>query len=225
MPHNPYLHVAASYYMLVEALNADPQQLPLVKSRVPEGRFLRRRVYPQAAAKWKRCRRLSTALPGITSIARSCCSTPTPATCSPSAAGRRKSSSSWAGESSPSIPDVTLALTGAPDEAEAARKIAQQISPNVITLAGETTLRELFVLYTMADVLVTNDSGPGHFSSMTDITSIVLFGPETPQVFGPLGPHSNVVRTDLSCSPCVNAFNHRFSPCKNNVCMQQIERR
>ena len=75
----------------------------------------------------------------------------------------------------------------------------------------------------MADVLVTNDSGPGHFSSMTDITSIVLFGPETPDVFGPLGPHTHVVRSNLACSPCVNVYNHRFSPCTNNVCMQQIE--
>jgi ADP-heptose:LPS heptosyltransferase len=118
---------------------------------------------------------------------------------------------------------VTLALTGAPDEAEAAKAIAKQISPDVLTLAGETTLRELFVVYTMADVLVTNDSGPGHFSSMTDVTSIVLFGPETPAVFGPLGPNSKIVRTNLACSPCVNAFNHRFSPCNNNVCMQEID--
>jgi len=72
-------------------------------------------------------------------------------------------------------------------------------------------------------VLVTNDSGPGHFSSMTHITSIVLFGPETPAVFGPLGPNTRIVRSDLACSPCVNAFNHRFSPCNNNVCMQMIE--
>jgi len=90
-------------------------------------------------------------------------------------------------------------------------------------MAGETTLRQLIVLYTMADVLVTNDSGPGHFSSMTDITSIVLFGPETPAVFGPLGRQTRIVRSDLACSPCVNAFNHRFSPCNNNVCMQMIE--
>src|SRR3954464_14153023 len=57
---------------------------------------------------------------------------------------------------------------------------------------------------------------------MTDITSIVLFGPEPPALFGPLGPRTRVVRADIACSPCVNAFNHRFSPCNNNVCMQMI---
>jgi ADP-heptose:LPS heptosyltransferase len=69
---------------------------------------------------------------------------------------------------------------------------------------------------------VTNDSGPGHFSSMTGITSVVLFGPETPAVFGPLAPNAHVLRADIACSPCVNPYNHRFSPCNDNVCMQMI---
>src|SRR5205807_744318 len=49
-------------------------------------------------------------------------------------------------------PGVTLAITGAPEEADPARAIAQQISARALTLAGETTLRELFVVYSMADV-------------------------------------------------------------------------
>jgi ADP-heptose:LPS heptosyltransferase len=119
-------------------------------------------------------------------------------------------------------PEVTLAITGGPSEASAARELAARISPQVISTAGETTLRELIVLYSMADVLVTNDSGPGHFATMTDIASIVLFGPETPDLFGPLGRGSEVVRRNLACSPCVNAFNHRFSPCNDPVCMKEI---
>ena len=78
------------------------------------------------------------------------------------------------------------------------------------------------VLYAIADVLVTNDSGPGHFSSMTPVDTVILFGPETPALFGPLGRHSHVIWKRLSCSPCVNVMNHRFSPCNDNVCMQQI---
>ena len=87
-------------------------------------------------------------------------------------------------------------------------------------LAGRTTLRELFAVYDACDVLLTNDSGPGHFSSLTDIHTIVLFGPETPALYGPLGRNAHVLYTGLACSPCVNALNHRFSPCQNNVCMQ-----
>ncbi|HZK81559.1 MAG TPA: glycosyltransferase family 9 protein [Humisphaera sp.] len=220
--HNPYMHVGASYYQLIEALTADPNDLPMLKAPMPAVDFSPPRFIPKPG-ETEKVQAIFDRLAGHHVDRPIVLLNPNASDLLPL---RR-----WPTEKFIALgrrilvhhPSVTLALTGAPDEADAARKIAAQISPNVITLAGETTLRELFVVYTMADVLVTNDSGPGHFSSMTDITSIVLFGPETPQVFGPLGPHSNVIRTDLSCSPCVNAFNHRFSPCKNNVCMQQIE--
>ncbi|MDP2725499.1 MAG: glycosyltransferase family 9 protein, partial [Syntrophales bacterium] len=120
-------------------------------------------------------------------------------------------------------PEARLAITGAPAEKEAAGELCSRwASPRVINLAGKTTLRELLILYTLADVLVTNDSGPAHFASLTDIHSIVLYGPETPKLFGALGRNSHALYAKLACSPCVNAFNHRFSPCTNNLCLQFI---
>jgi ADP-heptose:LPS heptosyltransferase len=116
-----------------------------------------------------------------------------------------------------------IVVTGAPSEAESAREVAMLLaSDRVVCLAGKTSLRELLVLYGLADVLVTNDSGPGHFASMTNIQSIVLFGPETPALFGPMGGRGKTLYANLACSPCVNVFNHRFSPCRNNRCMQAI---
>ena len=36
-------------------------------------------------------------------------------------------------------------------------------------------------------------------------------------------PRANVALwSGVACSPCVNAYNNRQSPCRNNVCMQQI---
>lgn len=119
--------------------------------------------------------------------------------------------------------NATLVITGAPDEADAARAIAAAISPGrAISVAGSTTLRQLIVLYTMSDALVTNDSGPGHFASLTSLPTLVLFGPETIKLFGPIGTHIRTLSAELACSPCVNALNHRFSPCGDNICMQAI---
>jgi len=119
--------------------------------------------------------------------------------------------------------DVRIVITGAPSEAASALEVCRRIgSDRVICLAGRTTLRDLLVLYTMADILVTNDSGPGHFASMTNIISIVLYGPETPKLFGPIGGRGRVVYARLACSPCVNVLNHRFSPCNKNICMESI---
>ena len=121
-------------------------------------------------------------------------------------------------------PSLVIGITGAPSEQEAADTVAARIGPPpaVISLAGRTTLREVVVLYTLADVLVTNDSGPGHFASLTDIHDVVLFGPETPNLFGPRSKNARVVWAKLACSPCVSVLNHRFSPCTNNLCMQAI---
>ena len=120
-------------------------------------------------------------------------------------------------------PNGLVVLTGAPSERAAAEALCRSLgSPRVVSVAGETSLRELLTLYSLADVLVTNDSGPGHFASLTPVHAIVLFGPETPRLFGPLAPSTTVIWKELACSPCVSVFNHRLSPCRNNVCMQSI---
>jgi ADP-heptose:LPS heptosyltransferase len=120
-------------------------------------------------------------------------------------------------------PSARIALTGAAAERDAAEVMCRTIgSPRVVSVAGQTSLRELLALYSIASVMVTNDSGPAHFASLTPIHTVVLFGPETPRLFRSLSPSTTVIWKELACSPCVSVFNHRLSPCRNNVCMQAI---
>lgn len=120
-------------------------------------------------------------------------------------------------------PDLSVIITGSPAEQASAEEFAKSLgSSRAISMAGKTSLRELLVLYTLSDILVTNDSGPGQFASMTDIDAVVLFGPETPLLWGPLGPRSHVLWANLACSPCINPFNFRFSPCTDPVCMTAL---
>jgi len=120
-------------------------------------------------------------------------------------------------------PDISIIITGSPAEAASGEEMARAIGKDrAVSVAGLTTLRELAVLYTLADVMITNDSGPAHFACLTNIDVVVLFGPETPTLYGPLGNRSHVIWAGLACSPCVSAFNHRLSPCRDNVCMRAI---
>ncbi len=85
------------------------------------------------------------------------------------------------------------------------------------------TVRELMVLFHLADLLVTNDGGPGHFAAMTPVPSIILYGPETPVLYGSLQDEVHHFYLNLSCSPCVTAYNHRASPCDgDNQCLKRI---
>lgn len=121
------------------------------------------------------------------------------------------------------FPEIYIGLTGAPDEAGPIEAMVQEIgSPRCFSLAGKTTLRQLLVLYTLSELLITNDSGPAHFAAMTQVHTLTLFGPETPALFGARTPRAITIWQGLACSPCVNAYNNRQSSCTNNVCMQKI---
>jgi len=120
-------------------------------------------------------------------------------------------------------PELFIGFTGAPAEAAPNNQLADEVgSSRVIPLAGKTTLRQVLVLYTRSEILVTNDSGPAHFASMTPIHVVTLFGPETPELFGARSPNTEFLYLGIACSPCVNAYNNRQSVCRNNICMQAI---
>jgi len=119
-------------------------------------------------------------------------------------------------------PHDLILITGSPAEfvyVEKVRAVANV--KNAINFAGQVSFAELPPLYTLSDVMITNDSGPGHFSAVTSLRTVVLFGPETPALYGSVG-NSIAITANLACSPCVSAANHRKTPCHNNVCMQAI---
>src|SRR5213596_2563751 len=120
-------------------------------------------------------------------------------------------------------PELFIGFTGSPDEAAPNNQLADEVgSSRVIQLAGKTTLRQVLVLYTRSEILVTNDSGPAHFASMTPIRVVTLFGPETPALFAARSSNATALWAGIACSPCVNAYNNRQSVCRNNLCMQAI---
>jgi len=120
-------------------------------------------------------------------------------------------------------PELFIGFTGARSEAAANNQLAAEVSSSrVIQLAGKTTLRQLLVLYMRSDILVTNDSGPAHFASMTPIRVVTLFGPESPALFAARSANATALWAGIACSPCVNAYNNRQSVCRNNLCMQAI---
>ena len=118
-----------------------------------------------------------------------------------------------------------VAIVGMPADRELAQTIQRACNSTAcVDLTGYTdTVRDVAVLLHLGVLLITNDGGTGHVAALTPIASIVLFGPETPVLYGSLSDRAVNLHKPLSCSPCLTAYNHRRSPCDgNNVCLKSI---
>ncbi len=119
-------------------------------------------------------------------------------------------------------PDVGVALTGSPAEFNEVEPIKVLTARNrCINFAGRVRFEDLTALYDISRVMISNDSGPAHFASLTNLPTYVFFGPETPKLYGALGQFT-ALYSNYACSPCVSAFNHRKTPCQDNKCLQAI---
>lgn len=119
-----------------------------------------------------------------------------------------------------------VGLIGLRDDAALARQLRQDVASDFcVDLTGYTkSIRELLMLFHAAQLLITNDGGPGHFASLTPIQTMVFFGPETGRLYGPLGPRARVLESGLACSPCLSAYNHRLTFCDgDNQCLKRLQ--
>ncbi|RZT94954.1 glycosyltransferase family 9 protein [Rivibacter subsaxonicus] len=125
-----------------------------------------------------------------------------------------------------------VAVIGLPEDHALAQQLIALTAPAAaagtaapcINLTGYTaSIRELLALFHNARLLITNDGGPGHFAVLTPITTIMLFGPETPSLYAPRAPNAHTFYADWPCSPCLSAYNHRNTYCDgDNQCLKQI---
>lgn len=120
-------------------------------------------------------------------------------------------------------PSVWIFITGTASERGDAETICAAVkNSRCVNLAGETSFSELIDLYNVSHAMISNDSGPPHFASLTEMPTFVFFGPETPACYAPLGKDIEVLYASFLCSPCVSAYNHRVSACTDNQCLQAI---
>lgn len=118
-----------------------------------------------------------------------------------------------------------VAIVGLAGDKSLATRIREHCqSDDCVDLTGYTrSVRELLSLFHHAALLITNDGGPGQFAALTPIPSIILYGPETPLLYGSNTPNAYFFYLSYSCSPCLTAYNHRSSPCDgDNQCLKQI---
>jgi ADP-heptose:LPS heptosyltransferase len=218
--YNSHLHTSQTFTSLVLALDLPPAQLPTFPAAIPPSPPLP--LFQPAPEEKEEARRIVESL-GIPAGGRLILLNANASDLLPLRKWAAKNYVEVGRRLLAEFPGVYIAFTGAPDEAAGIGELVREVgSPRCVCLAGRTTLRQLLVIYGFAELLVTNDSGPAHFASLTSIDTVALFGPETPLLFAAPGPRSHPLWAGLACSPCVNAFNNRQTACRDNVCMKSI---
>lgn len=220
---NPHMHIARNFVALVNAALSDRDEVPFSKTTIHDEEIRLSRATVSDEQRQAMQDRIATVYsdyrPGRFRIAL----------INPNA-GDLLPQRRWMPENFLDVirrlledyPDVLVLITGSAPESDAAAVMASRAQhERCLNFCGRVAFTELPALYSIACLLLTNDSGPGHFSAVTALPTFVLFGPETPSLYGPLG-NTTTIYAGLACSPCVSAWNHRRTPCRDNVCMQSI---
>lgn len=120
----------------------------------------------------------------------------------------------WLAREVAAWPGWGVLLFGGNADAPTTQKIEQEFwtaanhwstRPQLVNLAGRTSLRELMALLKRCRVVVTNDTGPMHMAAALGTKVVVPFGSTSPELTGPGlpgGPGHQLLKSDAPCAPC-----------------------
>src|SRR3989338_375786 len=220
--YNPHIHTAHSFIALVNSLQSPLNEVPMAKFSVLNEKLEVPKISLNKKSKENIWNKLKEINPDISEKKKLILVNPN--------ASKLISIRKWPLENYAKLvkklvqdEDAYVAIIGVANEKPDAEFITNYVkNKRVIDMTGRTTLRELIDLFNIGSILVTNDSGPAHFASLTNIHIVVFFGPETPNLYKPLTENCTVLYSNFACSPCVSAYNQRLSPCNNNLCLKGI---
>jgi heptosyltransferase-2 len=120
------------------------------------------------------------------------------------------------------FPRVHILVFGTGGERPVGETICHALGGRCHNLAGLTSLPEVMGLIRRLDLLVTNDSGLMHVGAALDIPLVAIFGSTNPVTTGPWSARSTVVRTELSCSPCLKRTCPEDFGCMRSIRVDQV---
>ena len=221
--YNPHLHMSKNFIALVNALTGDPKEVPMSKTFISDEEIGLRKVSVNEDARQAMREKIKSVCPGYdTARHRIVLFNANASDLLPIRRWPRDHYIALAGTILERYPNVVILLTGGTSDFDWLEVIEEKVgSGRCVNFAGRTKLLELPVLYSLSACMVSNDSGPPHFASVTEMPVFVFFGPETPKLYAPLG-NATPICAGLACSPCVSAANHRKTACSDNVCLRII---
>lgn len=96
-----------------------------------------------------------------------------------------------------------VVLVGAPDELEVSLAVSAAMRGQAVMLTGRTNLAQAVAVLSLADALVTNDTGPAHIAAALERPTLVIFGPTDPRTTRPYSQAADIIRRPPECAPCM----------------------
>lgn len=113
-------------------------------------------------------------------------------------------------------------LTGTKAESRIAGEIVAATRGPILDLSGQTSIAELVALLAGADLVVSGDSAPMHLAVALGRPVVAIHGPTAPEISGPWGGRSTVVRNRLPCMPCYDATDPAECPLGHHRCLREL---
>jgi ADP-heptose:LPS heptosyltransferase len=101
--------------------------------------------------------------------------------------------------------DFDVLLVGAPDDRPLLSRIVERMAKEGAVIACGQSLSTSVALYEHCELAITVDSGAGHLAAAVGTPTVRLYGPASPEIFGPWPPRAtdHVLMTNrLTCVPC-----------------------
>ena len=100
-------------------------------------------------------------------------------------------------------PALFPVLLGGPDETALAAEVTRELgSIGALNLAGKTSLRDLFAIFSECEAAFGPDSGPMHIAAAVGCPVVSLWGATSPQRSAPWGFDDLTITGDIACHPC-----------------------
>lgn len=99
--------------------------------------------------------------------------------------------------------DADVVFLGSKNEADVSRSVLEASQEKHIDLTGQTDLATATAILSELDLFVSNDMGLAHIAAAVGTQTIIIFGPTNENTTRPLGPHVEIIREPVECSPCM----------------------
>lgn len=109
-------------------------------------------------------------------------------------------------------------LFGSDKDREACSGVDAVTEGRCVNLSGRTSLAQAVDLMSVADAVVSNDSGLMHVAAALDRPLVAIYGSSDPGFTPPLNPHHRILHLGLDCGPCFK----RECPEGDLKCLQGI---